>query len=569
MLELGNRRREALATVFYVANWNLIGQADDYFAEALDPSPLRHMWSLAIEEQFYLVWPIVLVLALKLVGTRRSLLSGGVVGAIAVSAALMTFRYTPLETSRLYYGTDTRVFQPLAGALLALLLHNRSRPGWPQRFTSGRAVGLVVAVSSLTGIVGLAVVLSGTGSGYFRIGAIGVTLLTVTLILSTEAPNHLSSWLGARPLVRLGAISYGFYLWHWPIILWLTPPDGASFADRRLVILLQLAAAVAVALASHRFFEMPIRRHRGASTMRVVAFSALSMSIVAAGGLVLLDPTPDVDPAQPVSATAAQDRSFEPCPDNPRPCVKVEGANEASPTVVLIGDSTAQAYDPALKVLAETYGFRYVQAAVGGCPIGNVLLATGRDGELHKQSNFMCFKEMPSIYEEVLERWDPDLILFTSSNDVSQMVVDGELLKSGTPEHLARAEEAIRDSVAGLTTQGARAAFIEILPPGPGVTCLERDEPNTGTCTRAVDQPSRADAYNEIYRTVASESAAVAGVVELADLVCPDAACPLAIDGVVVRYDGGHFTATWSASLAPVLDERLRLLGVEFDQLGR
>lgn len=567
VLELGNRRREALATVFYVANWNLIGQADDYFAEALDPSPLRHMWSLAIEEQFYLVWPIVLVLALKLVGPRRSLLTGIVVVAIATSAALMTLQYTPLETSRLYYGTDTRLFQPLAGALLALLLHNRGVPSRVQRSVSGRSIGLVVAVSSLAGIVGLAIVLSGAGSAYFQVGAIGVTLLTATLILSTETPNHLSAWLETRPLVRLGEISYGFYLWHWPIILWLAPPDGAGFADRRLVNLLQLAATMAVALASHRFLETPIRRQRNASTVRVAAFGALSMSIVAVGAFALLDPTLSSDPAQPVSAAAAQDRSFEPCPDNPRPCVKVEGASEESPTVVLIGDSTAQAYDPALKVLAETYGFRYVQAAVGGCPIGNVLLATGRDGELHKQSNFMCFEETPSIYEEVLERWNPDLILFTSSNDVSQMVVDGELLQTGSPEHLARAEEAIRDAVSELTAQGARAAFIEILPPGPGVTCLERDEPNVGTCTRDVDQPSQADAYNEIYRQVALDNDAVAGVLELRDLVCPDAACPLAIDGVVVRYDGGHFTATWSASLATVLDERLRVLGVELDQL--
>ena len=569
VIEATTRRRETIATVFYVANWNLIDQADDYFAEGLDPSPLRHMWSLAVEEQFYLVWPILVIVGLRVFKGRLGLFAACIASATAVSALLMAARFSPTEASRVYYGTDTRVFQPLAGALLAVVVHASAKSDRISRALNRvRPLSSAASIAAFVALIGVSWALDGTGSAYFRGGALAVTLISALLILGTEEPGALRTVLSHRWVVALGAISYGFYLWHWPIILWLSPPDGASWTDRRVVNLLQFAATIAIAAASHRLVEQPLRSLRRPKTSTVFVAAALSMAVTTLAALVLLTPPSFSDASTGVSVTAAQDRSFEACPDNPRPCVKFEPDDPDAPTVVLVGDSTSQAYDPALKVLAAQYGFRYVQAAVGGCPIGHLLLATGLDGEQHKPSNFMCFDEIPSIYDEVLSTWDPALIIATSSNDVSPFVLDGEVIPSGTEAHVEQSAKAIEAAVQTLTSNGATLAFVEILPGGPSVTCLERDAPNTGTCVRPVESPDRATPYNNIYAELATRRSDVAGLLLLSDVICPDNECPLAIDDVVVRYDGGHFTGTMSASLAPLLDERLRLLGIELDRLA-
>ena len=587
VIEASTRRREVISTVFYVANWNLIDQADDYFVEGFDPSPLRHMWSLAIEEQFYLVWPIFVVVGLRLLKGRLGMFAACIASMTVISAFLMVVRFSPAEASRVYYGTDTRVFEPLAGALLAVVVHASTRSTRVSNVL--RRVRSLASAATITAFVALMAVswlFDGTNSTYFHGGAIAVTIISLVLILGTEQPGALRTVLSHRWVVALGTISYGFYLWHWPIILWLSPPNGASWTDRRVVNLLQFAATIAIAVASHRLVEQPLRRLRRPKTSSVFVAAALSMAVTTLAAFVFLTPpklsgpsagsTPSTGstlstgstPSTGVSAAAAQDRSYEPCPDNPRPCVKFEPGDPNAPTVVLVGDSTSQAYDPALKVLAAQHGFRYVQAAVGGCPIGHLLLATGGEGERHKSSNFMCFDEIPSIYDEVLSTWDPALIIATSSNDVNQFVLEGDVIPSGTETHVEESSKAIEAAVETLTSNGANLAFIEILPRGPSVTCLDSDAPNTGTCVRPVETPDRADPYNKIYNDLAQRRDDVAGLLLLRDVICPDDVCPLAIDDVVVRYDGGHLTGTMSESLAPVLDARLRLLEIELELLA-
>jgi peptidoglycan/LPS O-acetylase OafA/YrhL len=559
-LELQPRLREIRATVLYVANWNLIAQSDDYFAEGLAASPLRHMWSLAVEEQFYFVWPVALVVLAAVFRRRRLPILAFVTAAVVASAAAMVVIYSPDQVSRVYYGTDTRVFQPLAGAALAVAMHHRVID---LRRSTSRVVGSAGLVF-LGALLAGGWLLDGTSPGYFRWGAIAVAVAALLLIASTEvtARSAVARVLGARPLVLLGAVSYGFYLWHWPIIVWVQAPAGASFAERRAINLIQFLLSLAAATASYVLVERPVRQWRARATWPTYAMSAVAMAAVLVAASFALR-----IPGDSVAAAATKDRSYEPCPDNPRPCVKVEGAGPSAPTVVLVGDSTSQAYDPALKALAAKYGFRYVQAAVGGCPIGHRFLATGEDGELHKSSNYLCFDEMPGIYAEVLERWDPALVLATSWNETNRHVTDGTVVESGTPRHLEETRAALEEAVATLTSQGAAMVFIDILPPGPSVACLEKSPPDQGSCVRPVRHPTREDPYNDLFASLADQFAAVLGSVDLEDVVCPDDACPLMIDGTVVRYDGGHFTGTQSEALAPVIDERLRAIGVDLGAL--
>lgn len=595
LLELASRLRDAIATLFYVENWNLISQTDQYFQESVSASPLRHAWSLSIEEQFYLLWPVLLIPILAF-GRKHRTGSMLVVAAMTVlSVIVMAMLFEPGLVTRAYYGTDARVHQPLLGAVLAFLMvrSKSDESGEPNK----QYLWPILAGASFVGLIVAARVFTGATPAYYRGGSLAVGVLTVILILALERTP--TGWparsLGWNPLKQLGRISYGFYLWHWPIILWLTVPEGFSFWERRVVNLAQFGLTLAISIASFVMMENPIRegsvrlgRLKAPATIAVglttlVAAGAFTFAVLAPDRTAPIVAAPEPDTTQEtgddttppteielaaLAATAMADRSFEPCPEDPRPCVKVEGATPDSPTVVLIGDSTAQSYDPALKELARTYGFRYVQAAVGGCPISHRLLATGTDGELHKPSNFMCFEELPGIYEMVVEQYKPSLIIATSWNEKNQHVIDGQLLESGTEEHISSTETALRDSVEFLTSDGANLAFVDILPPGMTVDCLESGGPDSSACTRSVTPSSGEAPYNGLFHLLDSQLPEVIAI-SLEDVICPNESCPLVIDNVVMRYDGHHFTATASRSMAQAIDQRLQEAGVVLSELGQ
>lgn len=578
--------KHAVATLFYVENWNLIAQADQYFAESLGPSAMRHAWSLSIEEQFYLAWPTLLLLILFVCRKRPNLAAGLVLGLATLSALAMVLLFVPDLVTRAYYGTDARIQQPLIGAALAILTlrlpepeSDRRRWMWP---AIAAAAVLILFLSALW--------LTGDSPVYYRGWSTLVALLAALLIPALErAPRGwMAQALGWSPMKQLGRVSYGFYLWHWPIVLWLAVPAGATFWERRALNVAQFGLTLAIAVASFTLLESPIRQGRfrlGRLPARTtLATGMLTLVAAASLSLALLGPWASLFPvlgnqSGPGAAAsgaadldlgalaeqAVADRSYEPCPDDPQPCVKVD-APDGAPTVVLIGDSTAQAYDPALKLLAAQYGFRYVQAAVGGCPISHRLIATGTDGQLHKASNIMCYEEMPGIYERVLNEFQPDLFIATSWNETNQHVTDGVLIEKGTPEHLEQVDLALRQTIDQLTSNGAKVAFIDVLPPGDSVECLDAGNGLAG-CDRLITEASGEAPYNDIFGSIASGRDDVVAI-SLTDIVCPNGSCPLVIDGMVMRYDGGHFTATASRYLAPMLYERLRTAGIDLGSLS-
>ena len=565
LLELGSRLRDAVATLFYVENWNLISQADQYFQEGTSVSPLRHAWSLSIEEQFYVLWPVLLIPVIAIGKSRRAWSTLAVSLMALASALAMALSYTPEFIVRAYYGTDTRVHQPLIGALLAFVIGGPIAKRIRER--SGRAVSVVGALALLS-LVAAAVFFAGDSTAYYKGGSLVVALLTAVLILALESRpgGSLSLGLGWNPLRQLGRVSYGFYLWHWPIILWLAMPEGVGFWGRRAVNLAQFGLTLALAIASFWIVENPIReRQIWLGKLKPMGTICIGIATLFAAGFISYAVlTPD---ETNLAAAALADPSYEACPENPQPCVKVEGLTADSPTVVLIGDSTAQAYDPALKELAAIYGFRYVQAAVGGCPISHRLIATGLEGELHKPSNFMCYEEMPSIYQKVLDEYDPDLVIATSWNETNQHVEGDQLLLKGTPEHLQATETALRETVDLLTSGGAQLAFLDVLPPGKTVDCLKNGGADSAGCARLVTPESGEKPYNEIFEKIAADLPPVAAI-SLEDVVCPNGSCPLTIDNIVMRYDGGHFTGTASRHLAPILDRRLAGEGIDLSTLG-
>lgn len=252
-------RVDALTTAGYVANWRFATQSTGgYFAA--DPSPLRHTWSLAIEEQYYLVWPLVVVAATVL-ARRRGARSAVVVGAVALAGALtsalwMALHATSWSTDRLYLGTDTRLVAPLSGAVLACLLHGRlDRTPSP---AVRRGTGLVGAVA-LAGLAVAVVAVPPDAGWMYRGGFTLVAVLGAAAVAGSVVGRDgaLARALGPRPLRWVGERSYGLYLYSWPlqVVLAAQGLEGAALAATTV------AGASAAAAVSHRHLEVPVRRH--------------------------------------------------------------------------------------------------------------------------------------------------------------------------------------------------------------------------------------------------------------------------------------------------------------------
>jgi len=250
-------RGDVLGAVTYISNWQFIFQEQSYFESFGPPSPLGHFWSLAVEEQFYLLWPLIMLVGLKLFPRRGPLFSFIAIGA-ALSALWMAVIYQPGDDpSRVYYGTDTRAFGLLIGAGLSIV--------WPSWKLSSD-----VSVSSrrrlnITGLVALLLILfmmwkvdryeSFLYQGGMLLFSVAAAVLVAVLAHPAASVSRLLSW---KPLLWIGVRSYGIYLWHYPVMI-LTSPDAGARDLPWPVTALQIAASILLAALSWKYVEEPIR----------------------------------------------------------------------------------------------------------------------------------------------------------------------------------------------------------------------------------------------------------------------------------------------------------------------
>ncbi|MBV9325077.1 MAG: acyltransferase, partial [Chloroflexi bacterium] len=252
--ELAQVRGDAVAALGYVANWHLIFGQVSYFEAIGRPPLLRHLWSLAVEEQFYLVWPPLLLVGLSWWRRPGPLLGLAIAGALA-SSLLMACLYPPdADPSRVYYGTDTRASGPLIGAALALV----SVLNWPRCHLRPWQVDLL-GVASLTALVAVSLRLSDAEPGLYRGGFLGVDLLVALLLLAVVQPRgRMNRLLSRQPLRWLGLRSYAIYLWHGPVFA-LTRPELDVPLDGWPLLAFRFLLTGALAELSYRLVELPIR----------------------------------------------------------------------------------------------------------------------------------------------------------------------------------------------------------------------------------------------------------------------------------------------------------------------
>lgn len=360
-------REGVISAIFYVNNWQQIFADVSYFARFEAEGPLDHLWSLSVEEQFYILWPFLLLIGVKLVherplasGVRPRLALLTIAGALA-SSILMAVLYEPsFDPSRLYFGTDTRAGGLLFGAALAMV--------WPSRKLSRRIAPQARNTLDALGVAGLLIIAfmiwrNGELSPFlYRGGFVLLSLATVMVLMPLTHPAcRLGKWLGVLPLRWVGVRSYGIYLWQTPIIV-LTTPQGVQHEDDLVRSLMQVAAIFAVSALSWRFIEEPIRhgaigrffaRRRAvgwkwetfAPPMRVAIVGAGIVLVIAAGGMAGINSTSSAQGENVRAEQARAEGTTKPPPLTPEQASS--STKSSCKAVVHIGDSTSEGLDSA------------------------------------------------------------------------------------------------------------------------------------------------------------------------------------------------------------------------------
>ncbi|MED0979891.1 acyltransferase family protein [Bacillus paramycoides] len=268
---------DSLAALFYVSNWWYIYHKLSYFDNFNQLSPLNHFWSLAVEEQFYVVWPFIISLGFYYIKKQSRMILLICLGA-AASALAMAILYEPgADPSRIYYGTDTRAFSLLIGAALALL--------WPSNRLANKIIPKARLILDVVGGTALIIILimfwktNQYDPFLYNGGMVLLSIATALLVANLAHPaSRIAQFLRFRPLRWIGVRSYGIYLWHYPILTLTTPKvNTGDFSPIRAI--LQFLLIIMIAQISWKYIEKPIRQ----GTLRNIQFKNLRLQNVALG----------------------------------------------------------------------------------------------------------------------------------------------------------------------------------------------------------------------------------------------------------------------------------------------
>jgi peptidoglycan/LPS O-acetylase OafA/YrhL len=531
-------RGDVLATLGYVANWRFAFSGQGYFASFNAPSPLLHTWSLAVEEQFYLLWPLA-VIWLTRRGRSVARWAGGLVALSFVATLIQSL--AGVWTDRLYYGTDTRAMPLLLGAVLgAWYVRRDPATGLTPRT---RAALQVAGFAAAAGTLYCFHAIDGQATFLYRGGFLLIAALVVVVIASVALvpSGPLARLLGMQPLRYLGQISYGIYLWHWPLFLLLDHErTGLSTAS---LLVVRLAVTLAVSVASYHLIELPIRQRR----LRLPRPRLTAPVAVAALVGVLVAATPPPAAFTPPAAANA------PPADTSIKSSKPPGTSR----VLFVGDSVALALADAMSRSEVPYDVHIDNAGLLGCGIalGSPRRFRGKDSD----DPSFCLT-WPKLRAQEVAQDSPDLVaVLVGEWEMMDRYWNGHWVHIGEPAYDAYLGQQLDLLINVVSARGAKVALLT-------TPCSAPAESPSGALWPEND-PQRLVRFNQLLQAAAARHPAKATVVDLKALVCPGGKYVTTLDGYLLRSsDGIHFPHAAIPPLASQLLPTLRSLAAKNQQ---
>jgi peptidoglycan/LPS O-acetylase OafA/YrhL len=563
---------DAQASLLYVANWRFLSQSGDYFAGGdVAQSPFLHFWSLAVEEQFYLIFPLLLIGLFWARKRWAPALVVGVTGLMLASIAAQLF-WATRDSDHAYYGTDARIYQPLAGVLAAIAW--RRLASRPRALRQAGWVFLALLLVTASSLVPWSPSVRGLVA---TIAAAGLILSTMT-----RTTPGLDRVLSLAPLTWLGRISYGTYLWHWPVLLLIRAGiDAPAWVDA------MLTAAIATGLAALSFelLENPVRRSallaRFASGTVVfgLACSALAAYTVVPAALqsdakpamALIPattpgqsgaaaangnkPVPPID-WQAIADSKGAETSFCTLSDTTS-CIQHQGTSGLN--VMLVGDSHARVLTPTLAKIAEQQNFTLSTSMVAACPWQQGVLS--KFASTDEKSD--CVAARSALYGGLLKAMKIDVVVLTEMPRSSDNWQEGLIALDGSNKSINELNLAtMTNSLQTFSKADVRSVVVESwIVRTDDVNPLEclSGATRIGQCVVPAPPAPLTDSFA---RTLATRFSNVA-TVNINDIVCPTSpVCEPVLNDIPVWRDSKHYST--EVLLDHVKEIRARLLATGY-----
>ena len=592
-LRLRSLSRDVLAVALFSSNFVFAHRGADYLQSALPPSPLQHYWSLAVEEQFYVVWPALVMLVCIGIGTRTMrnvrLRVGITAGVAAVASFIGCMALMNSSQPWAFFSPHTRAFELAIGALAAVIPHGVSK--------AAIQMNAALAWCGLAGIIATIVLFSETTT-FPGPWALAPVMATAFLLRGGNA----TSWapevlLRLSPLQWLGSRSYSAYLWHWPVLI-----IAAAALDKKLSVfegLVCLMMSLGLSEFSYRFVENPVRRNHNISGIRALVL-AVSLIAVVSGSAVLaqnnqpaldsgvaataptlvaatttIDPnisttTVPVEPELPGPGTPidaiVQAMAATGLPSNITPSIQgaisdmptiysnnchagfsttrpkncVYGDAASSTVIGLYGDSHAAEWFPAFEKIAIKRHWKLISYTKRGCPPADIPTYSKVLGKVYKE----CAPWRENVLKQMVT--DGVQVVFVAHFD--------RLLSASTRVPMWQKEwrAALQSTIDALTATGITPVLMEDTPyPGQDVpTCLSRHYTNVQLCNPIISSAYRDD----MHQMLQDFDAAKVHVLWTRQWFCTDAGCPTVVGNILVYRDDNHMTVTFASFIAPLLD---------------
>ena len=552
--ELAFLARAARGTALYVSNIFFLRNAGDYFAPEVETNPLLHTWSLAVEEQFYLVWPWLIMLALWRAPSRKRLVV--IISIVTLISLASSVWLTEYMRTWAFYGSPVRAWEFGLGGLAAVI------GVWPQN--------LLPKTWAVIGWLGIALVLA---SGCFIrqemqfpgiIALLPVTGTVLALVCGARIPDStVGTFLNIRPLQFLGKMSYSWYLWHWPILVCAAAVVPSISWQGRLLCAF---GGLGVAAITHKLIEDPIRFHRFlkprplvslalAALLTTVSFGAALLALRWAGHIGTQPSLRPITAAAEDNSTYPDSHCFTLSTDpTVKPCTF--GKADSAFSIAIFGDSHAAVWFGPIRQIAEERGWRLVTFLKSGCPAASIVFVHPTLGSAFSKT---CTEWREEAIRQIVNMHPA--VVFIANSTSTYLAGKDDRGASNTRVSFEAWREGTRKTLEALSKADSQ---IDQLRDNPSAnfnipTCLERATLHSWYPKDACVLSRETALVPAIFEAEREAAQGMANVhfIDLSDQFCQEKICMTVKDGMILYQDAHHISSKFAAKLRPLLELQL------------